>query len=43
MTVFENGKLLVDWTLQEIRERAELDFVIKVGVANDSDLVFEPS
>ncbi|VDK73766.1 unnamed protein product, partial [Cylicostephanus goldi] len=26
-TVFENGKLLVDWTLDEIRERAEIDLV----------------
>ncbi|CAJ0937280.1 unnamed protein product, partial [Mesorhabditis belari] len=29
LTVFENGKLLVDWTLDEIRERAEFDFVKK--------------
>lgn len=26
-TVFENGRLLVDWTLDEIRERAEIDLV----------------
>ncbi|EPB74900.1 nicotinate phosphoribosyltransferase, (NAPRTase) family [Ancylostoma ceylanicum] len=26
-TVFENGHLLVDWTLEEIRKRAEIDLV----------------
>ncbi|RCN48735.1 nicotinate phosphoribosyltransferase, (NAPRTase) family [Ancylostoma caninum] len=28
-TVFENGHLLVDWTLEEVRERAEIDLVKK--------------
>ncbi|ETN79736.1 nicotinate phosphoribosyltransferase, (NAPRTase) family [Necator americanus] len=28
-TVFENGHLLVDWTLDEIRKRAEIDLVKK--------------
>lgn len=27
VTVFENGKLLVDYSLEEIRERAELEIV----------------
>lgn len=27
MTVFENGRLLVDYSLEEIRERAELPAV----------------
>lgn len=27
VTVFENGRLLVDYSLEEIRDRAELDIV----------------
>ncbi|KAK6034067.1 hypothetical protein COOONC_28427, partial [Cooperia oncophora] len=27
LTVFENGHLLIDWTLDDIRKRAEIDIV----------------
>lgn len=34
--VYENGRLVVDWTLDMIRERAEIDLVKEVKVSRVS-------
>lgn len=34
--VYENGRLVVDWTLDTIRERAEIDLVKEVKVSKES-------